>query len=87
MDDVPATVTHLRSALALESYRGGSAEFAALGDEEGLVLVMRRGRILNFNPASEDKAARVYPTIVHLRGSGTAMLHVGGFPYEIRKSA
>ena len=59
VDDVPGTVAKLRPALALEQYRGSSDDFAALGDEEGLVLVMRRGRILNFNPATQEKAARV----------------------------
>ncbi len=86
VDDVPATVTQLRSALALESYRGASAEFAALGDESGLVLVMRRGRILNFNPASQEKAARVYPTRVQLRGAATDKVAIATFPYQIRKA-
>ena len=86
VDDVPGTVTHLRAMLALETYRGSSAEFAALGDEAGLVLVMRRGRILNFNPASQDKAARVYPTRVRLRGAATATTGIDNFPYEIRRA-
>ena len=84
VDDVAGTVTRLRSALALEPYRGSSADFAALGDETGLVLIMRRGRILNFNAASQEKAARVYATAVQLRGSGASILRLGGFPYEIR---
>ena len=84
VDDVPGTVTKLRPALALEQYRGSSDDFAALGDEEGLVLVMRRGRILNFNPATQEKAARVYPTVVRLRGADTARFVFEGFPYEIR---
>ena len=86
VDDVPGTVTTLRPALAMEPYRGSSADFAALGDEEGLVLVMRRGRILNFNPSSEEKAARVYPTVVRLRGAATGSLRVEGFPYVIQRS-
>ena len=84
VDDVPSTVARLRPALALPQYRGGSDDFTALGDEEGLVLVMRRGRILNFNPASQEKAARVYPTVVHLRGSATDRLVLDGFPYTVR---
>ena len=71
-------------ALTLEQYRGSSDDFAALGDEEGLVLVMRRGRILNFNPATQEKAARVYPTVVRLRGAEPAKFVFDGFPYEIR---
>jgi hypothetical protein len=85
VDDVAATVGRLRGALALEQYRGSSDEFAALGDEQGLVLVMRRGRILNFNPASQEKAAKVYPTIVKLRGSFNDSLVIGDFPYAIHR--
>ena len=84
VDDVAATTAKLRPALALEQYRGASDDFAALGDEEGLVLVMRRGRILNFNPASQEKAARVYPTVVHLRRSATDRLVLDGFPYTVQ---
>jgi hypothetical protein len=85
VDDVAATTARLRPALAIEHYRGSSADFAALGDEEGLVLVMRRGRILNFNPSSQEKAARIYPTTVRLRGSATDSLSIDGFPYAIHK--
>jgi hypothetical protein len=85
VDDVPGTVAKLRPALALQQYRGSSDDFAALGDEEGLVLVMRRGRILNFNQASEEKAAKVYPTVVHVRGSSTDRFQLDGFPYELHK--
>lgn len=85
VDDVPGTVANLRPALALDPYRGTSDAFAALGDEEGLVLVMRRGRILNFNRESEDKAARVYPTVVHLRGAVADHVRIDNFPYEIRR--
>ena len=83
VDDVLATVASLAPALGVEVYRGSSADFTALGDELGLVLVMRRGRILNFNRASQEKAARVYPTVVHVRGASGGPLRVEGFPYEI----
>ena len=53
----------------------------SLGDEEGFVLVMRRGRILNFDPASDAKAARVYATRVQLRGSTVATTGIDNFPY------
>lgn len=83
VDDVPATTAVVGHRLSLEGYRGSSADFAALGDEHGLVLVMRRGRILNFNRDSQEKAASVFPTKVTLRAPATATLRVDGFPYEI----
>jgi hypothetical protein len=83
VDDVPATASRVRQATGFETYRGGSREFEAVGDEEGLLLVMKRGRILNFRPETQEKAARVYPTVVEIR-SGGAALRIDGFPYEIR---
>lgn len=84
VDDVPRTSTVVRGRFGLDGYRGSSDDFAALGDEHGLVLVMRRGRILDFDRASQAKAARVFPTQLTLRGPATGTLRVDDFPYEIR---
>lgn len=83
VDDVPGTATALKSAAGLEQYRGGSDEFTALGDEHGLLLVMKRGRILNFNPATQEKAARIYKTGVHVAGSKSNVYTPADFPYRI----
>lgn len=84
VDDVPAAALALRAAVAgLRQYRGGDEQFTALGDERGLLLVMKRGRHLNFNPSSEEKAARVYRTRVHVRGERPASYAFPQLPYEI----
>ena len=83
VDDVPATVGVVSRRFGLEGYRGSSADFAALGDEHGLVLVMRRGRIINFNPDSQEKAVRIFPTRIRLRATAGPSLKLDGFPYEI----
>jgi len=83
VDDVPATVSQFKQAIGLEPYIGTGDQFTAMGDEGGLVLVIKRGRILNFNPASDEKAARVYSTKVSLRGQSTSTCQVPMFPYEI----
>jgi catechol-2,3-dioxygenase len=45
-DDVPATAADLRAALGIETYRGAAGdEFTALGDDDGLLIVVKRGRI------------------------------------------
>lgn len=84
VDDVPGTSALLQRRFALEGYRGaGSENFAALGDEHGLVLVMRRGRIIDFNQNSQEKAVRVFPTQLRLRSTAPGTLRVDGLPYEI----
>jgi catechol 2,3-dioxygenase-like lactoylglutathione lyase family enzyme len=44
-DDVPATVQYLQEEYALTGYREGSAEFSPVGDENGLLIVVKRGRL------------------------------------------
>ena len=83
VDDVLETASQLKEVARLEQYRGGDDQFTALGDEHGLLLIMKRGRILNFNPATQDKAARVYATRVHARGSKVVQYAPQNFPYEV----
>lgn len=44
-DDVPATVAMLCADLSLAPYGAPGDEFAAVGDAEGLLIVVRRGRL------------------------------------------
>jgi catechol-2,3-dioxygenase len=45
VDDVRATVTHLSARLRIPTYDGeGSDSFSALGDEHGLLILVRKGR-------------------------------------------
>jgi catechol-2,3-dioxygenase len=45
VDDVPGSAARLRAALGVAAYAGpGGEEFAAIGDEHGLLNVIRRGR-------------------------------------------
>lgn len=84
VDDVPAAAGKLREVVAgLDQYRGGDDQFIALGDERGLLLVMKRGRKLNFNPADEEKAARVFRTTARIRGARPAEYVFPEFPYKI----
>jgi catechol 2,3-dioxygenase-like lactoylglutathione lyase family enzyme len=83
VDDVPATAAKLKAVAGVSQYKGGSDQFAALGDEHGLLLVMKRGRVLNFNQASDAKAARVFRTRATVRGEQPARHEFPGFPYEV----
>jgi hypothetical protein len=82
VDDVVGTAAGLSEALGLRPYRRGDDQFTALGDERGLLLVMRRGRILSFE-AEERRAADVFRTAVGVAGAGRAAYAVPGFPYDV----
>jgi catechol-2,3-dioxygenase len=87
VDDVRSVASKLNKTFAYEQYRGGDEQFTAMGDEYGLLLVMRRGRILNFNRESQEKAARVHGTRVTIRGARPASLSVEGYPYALSAEA
>ena len=88
VDDVPAAAGKVREVVSgLVPYRGGDDQFVALGDEQGLLLMMKRGRKLNFNPASEEKAAKVFRTTVRVRGARPAKYAFPELPYEISVSS
>jgi hypothetical protein len=82
VDDVPAAAAKLKGVVGVDQYRRASDQFTALGDERGLLLVMKRGRVLSFD-AEEKKAADVFRTAACVRGAGRATYRVPEFPYEI----
>jgi catechol-2,3-dioxygenase len=82
VDDVAAASSVVREGAGVEQYRSGSDQFMALGDEQGLLLVMRRGRPLDFRRENTARAAAVYPTRAVVRGLQRP-ISLPGFPYEI----
>lgn len=82
VDDVAAAAARLGEAAGAGPYKGATDQFAAVGDEHGLLLVMKRGRVISFD-APERKAVGVFPTAAVVRGARRARYAVPGFPYEV----
>jgi catechol-2,3-dioxygenase len=82
VDKVVEAADAIKKAVGLEQYRNGDDQFTALGDEQGLLLVMKRGRVISFD-SKEKKAVDVFQTAATVRGSNAAKFKVDGFPYEI----
>jgi catechol-2,3-dioxygenase len=82
VDDVEATASRLADVTGVSPYRGGSDQFRAMGDEYGLVLVMKRGRVIDFT-SNPHNAVRVYKTGVTLRGPKTNALELADYPYRV----
>ena len=81
-DDVPATAQGMQRELGLEPYRGGDENFRALGDEHGLLLVIRTGRRWGYDKAAA-RPTTVFPTVAEIRGAPATRYVVPGLPYEI----
>lgn len=78
-ENVATAVTLLQEKVGVEVYKGSiSEEFAALGDEHGLFILSKRGRIW----LASDKSSQVYPVDVSIRsGNG---YDFADLPYTIR---
>lgn len=79
VDDVPARAAALGDALGIAAYKDHSAAFAPLGDEQGLLIVVKAGRPW-FPTATR---AVVAPVCLTLRGTREAHYHLPSLPYEI----
>lgn len=80
-DDVSQTRAELHAALGLEVYNGPAGdEFAAVGDELGLLIVVKRGRIWFSGGGS---AAEVLPLSITLVGNTLQDVPLAGLPYHL----
>jgi hypothetical protein len=86
VDDVPAMAARLKEVAGVGQYRGGGADFMALGDETGLLLVMKRGRVISFD-AADKKAVTVFHTAATVRGGRPGTHHLPAYPYELTVSS
>ena len=80
-DDVDGLLESVRARLGAEVYRGShSAEFAAVGDVHGLLILVKRGRV--WFPET-GVAADTYPVSVLVSGPGGETYRISGPPYQI----
>lgn len=79
VDDVPAMAAHLHADLGLDVYANSlSADFAAVGDARGLLILARRGRPWF---AAAGRAAAPLPLIVALTDAAGRPRTLTGPPY------
>ncbi|MEM1182853.1 MAG: glyoxalase/bleomycin resistance/dioxygenase family protein [Acidobacteriota bacterium] len=78
-DDLRPEADRIAAKIGAARYRNSSPFFVALGDENGLVLVMKKGSSLRGD-------ADIYPTEVDLRGPQPFDHALPGLPYRLRTS-
>lgn len=79
VDNVPAAVAALPARLGVAPYGEQEGQFAPVGDERGLFIVVRAGR--HWFPT--ETGATVSPVAVTLRGARGDTYDVPDFPYHI----
>jgi catechol 2,3-dioxygenase-like lactoylglutathione lyase family enzyme len=79
VEDVPAAVAALQDQLELPAYDDGDATFAALGDDDGLLIVVRVGR--GWFPVGVPSGSA--PIEVRITGAGSGEVEVPGSRHRV----
>jgi hypothetical protein len=82
VDDVEAEAARLAGVAEVAQYKGATDQFKAMGDEYGLLLIMKRGRVIDFT-SNPHNGVRVYRTGVTVRGPKTTTYKFADYPYQL----
>ncbi len=82
VDDADLIADELKSSFNLSQYRGGDANFRAIGDENGLLLVIRKGRIWESHTNISRTPATI-KTAVTINADKNESWKPANYPFEI----
>lgn len=80
VDDVPGTVAAAKSELKMGIYRDNGANFASIGNEHALLIVVKRDR--KWYPAKQ-RPAKVFPLSATIRRPAAHQLALNKLGYQI----
>lgn len=82
VDDVIASGNLLQKEMELAAYRNGDPGFWPIGDESGLLLMIRKGRIWAGYPGLVNETT-IFKTSVNIRSGSKKNWTIPGYPYEL----
>ena len=82
VNDADAIADELKSSFNLSQYRSGDANFRAIGDENGLLLVMKKGRIWESHTNISRTPATI-KTSVTINADKNEGWKPANYPFEI----
>jgi hypothetical protein len=82
VDDVAEAAVKLGEAAKLAPFSGATGDVAAIGDEYGLILLMKRGRPFDLSSTPQHNTG-VYRTAITLRAAKAGKYELAGYPYQI----
>ncbi|MDX1940663.1 MAG: hypothetical protein SFU99_08935 [Saprospiraceae bacterium] len=84
VDDATNTAELVKTTFGLEQYRGGDDNFRAIGDENGLLLIFKRGRQIGDQTGGKPKFCNeIFKTEVEIQGASDKKLSIPSYPYQI----
>jgi catechol-2,3-dioxygenase len=82
VDDVYETGRSVQESLGLASYRDAQAGFWPIGDENGLLLMIKKDRVWSGHNGQENKVD-IFKTKVHLHSEVRQPWKSSAYPYEV----
>ena len=82
VNDTEAIAEEIRSSFALDQYKNGDANFRAIGDENGLLLVIKKGRVWESH-TNISKAPDTIKTSVTIKAGFNKKWTPNNYPFEI----
>lgn len=82
VDDVVASGNTLKKEMSLTEYKSSTSGFWPIGDELGLLLVIRKGRVWAGHPNQKNEVG-VFKTSVTIRTNVNKEWKFSDYPYEI----
>ena len=82
VEDIAEPAEEIRSMFGLDQYRQGDQNFQAIGDENGLLLMIRKGRIWESH-TDISRTPGTNRTAVTIRSAKTGKWFPGNYPFEV----
>ena len=82
VDDADVIADELRSSFNLNQYKGGDANFRAIGDENGLLLVIKKGRVWEGH-TTISRTPGTHKTTVSIKAEKNNKWKPTNYPFEI----
>ena len=82
VDDADGIADEIKSTLHLPQYKNGDANFRAIGDENGLLLVIKKGRVWESH-TNISKTPDTIKTVVTIHADKHGKWHPANYPFEI----
>ena len=86
VQDAETIAEELKSSFNLDQYRGGDENFRAIGDENGLLLVMRKGRVWESH-TNISRTPDTIKTAVTIKADNKKTWKPANYPFEINVKA
>ena len=82
VNDTETIADEIKSSFNLNQYRGGDENFRAIGDENGLLLVIRKGRVWESH-TNISRTPDTIKTAVTIKADKTGKWVAKNYPFEI----